>query len=31
MEMYRNIDGRDLESNFKNPYYNPIMVLEQRG
>jgi len=31
MEMYRAIDGRDSESNFENPYYNHVLVQEQRG
>jgi len=31
MEMYCDIDGRNLESNFENPYHNPILVREQRG
>jgi hypothetical protein len=31
MEMYRNIDSRDLESNSENPCHNPILVREQRG
>jgi hypothetical protein len=25
MEMYRNIDGYDSESNFANPYHNPVL------
>ncbi len=25
------IDDRDSESNFENPYHNPVMVQEQRG
>jgi hypothetical protein len=30
MEVYRDIDGRDLESNFENPYHNSVLVREQR-
>jgi hypothetical protein len=30
MEMYHDIDGRDSESNFENPYHNPVLVREQR-
>jgi hypothetical protein len=26
MDMKCDIDGRNLESNFENPYYNPILV-----
>jgi hypothetical protein len=31
IEMYCDIDGRNSKSNFKNPYYNPTLVREQRG
>jgi len=29
MEMYCDIDSRDLDSNFENPYHNPVLVREQ--
>jgi hypothetical protein len=31
MEMYHDIDSRDSESNFENPYHNPVLVHKQRG
>jgi hypothetical protein len=31
MQMYRDIDGHNLESNFENPYRNPVLLREQRG
>jgi hypothetical protein len=31
IEMYRDIDGRDSESNFENPYHNHVLVWKQRG
>jgi len=31
MEMYRDIDGRDSESNFEKPYHNPVLIWEQRS
>jgi hypothetical protein len=31
MEMYRDIDGRDSESNFENLYHNIVLVREQLG
>jgi len=30
MEMNCDIDGRNSESNFENPYYNPVLFREQR-
>jgi hypothetical protein len=30
MEMYRDIDGRNSESNFENTYHNPVLVREER-
>jgi hypothetical protein len=31
MDIYRDIDNRDLVSIFENSYHNPILVREQRG
>jgi prephenate dehydrogenase len=31
MEMYRDIDDCNSESNFENLYHNPVLVQEQRG
>jgi len=31
IEMYCNINARDSESNFENPYHNPVLVRKQRG
>jgi hypothetical protein len=31
LEMYRDIDGCNSESNFKSLYHNPILLWEQRG
>jgi hypothetical protein len=30
LEMYCDIDGRNSESNFENPYHKPVLVREQR-
>ena len=30
LEMYCDIDGCNLESNFENPYHKPVLVWEQR-
>jgi hypothetical protein len=31
MEMYRNMDCHNSESNFENPGHNSVLVREQRG
>jgi hypothetical protein len=31
MKMYHDINGHDSESNFKNPYHNPVLVQEKCG
>jgi hypothetical protein len=31
MEMYRDIDDCNSESNFENLYHNPVLVQEHRG
>jgi hypothetical protein len=31
MDTKCDIDGRNSESNFENPYHNPVLVREQRG
>jgi hypothetical protein len=30
LEMYCDIDGRNSDSNFENPYHKPVLVWEQR-
>jgi hypothetical protein len=31
LEMHRDIDGRNAESNFESPYHNTVLIREQHG